>query len=174
MYIVAQVIGIMAVTVWVLCIQMKDKKKILELQIVASIFYAIQYLLVNAVSAGVLEIVSIVRIAYFYKNEKEGKENSVLSLILLNLLTVVVIVIFYQNIFSLLPLVIGMLYTFSTWQKDTKIIRICFLIAAILWIIYNVYFKAYAVLIGNFFEVASGVISILRFGDLKRKEKTSI
>ena len=44
-----------------------------------------------------------------------------------------------------------------------KIVRIFFVIAAFLWIVYNLHVGAVMPLIGNVFEIISGILALIRF-----------
>ena len=84
-------------------------------------------------------------------------------LISLIFLTLLIIPFVYNSLFDLLPIIITIIYIVSTWQNDMKIVRIFFVVAAFLWIIYNLYVGAIIPLIGNVFEIISGVLALIRF-----------
>ncbi|MDO5556739.1 MAG: YgjV family protein [Clostridia bacterium] len=165
---VAQIIGFIALTVWVSSVQMKQKNNILIMQSVAMLFYATQYFLLGAISTGILNVYAVVRVLIFYDNEKKNKENTKSLLIVLSLITILLTVIFYENVFSLIPMVISLIYNYAAWQKNNKILRVLFIVAAFMWIIFNTYIGAYVALIGNLFEVISGIVAICRY-DRKTK-----
>lgn len=173
MDIIIQLLGVCAMISWVSSIQLNKKEQILELQIIASIFYAVHYGLLDAMSAVGVTLVSIVRLLTIYIIEKKGKEVPVYVLVIFMLLLVVVGIFTYAGPISLLPIVITMIYTYATWQKNTKVIRLGFFCAGWLWIIYNFSVGSYVLMIGNALEVISSTVSFIRF-DKKKKVENSV
>lgn len=154
--------GVIALIAWIMSIQQQKKTKILMLQMVANVFYAIQYMALNAFSGCAMNIVAFLKGFIFYLNEKKEKKTSVIILLILIGITMILGVITYQNIFSIIPVLITILYTYSVWQEDIRIICIVFIVCACLWILYNVIVGAYLPLIGNIVELISGVIGLIR------------
>lgn len=160
------IFGIVGLLFWVASIQWKEKNKILTSQIIASIFYAIQYFLIGAMTAGYINLISIVR-AYIYNKQKE--KNTVVSLITFIIIILFIGLVTCEDLLSCIPIVAGLIYTYITWQKNTRIIRMGFLIAAIILLYYNCTVGAYVSGIGNIFEIISSIVSIYRFDIVKKK-----
>lgn len=89
------------------------------------------------------------------------------------LVTAVVGMLTYDNIYSVIPVIIGILIAYSTWQKNTSVIRVIYLVTTIGFIIYNFMVFAYVPLIGNIVELSSAIVAIYRF-DIKKQKKPSI
>ncbi|MFR2535052.1 MAG: YgjV family protein [Clostridia bacterium] len=160
---IAYIVGIVALLVWSLSIQSKQKKKILQAQIVANILYAIQYILIGVIVAGSMNMVSAFRCYFFYKEEEKKQKISAFWLFLFITIILILAVITCKDLFSLIPIMITILYTYATWQKNTKVIRIIFLVAACIWVYYNVSVGAYVAVIGNIMEIVSSIVSMCRF-----------
>ena len=138
------------------------------IQILANIFYGIQYLLLNAYSALASNIVSIVKTGVFYKYEKNNKEISLYTLLIFEIMIIVLGIITFKNIYSIIPIFIASIYTYGTWQKNLKITYSIGIIASILWVFYNFIVGAYVAIIGSFFELFSSIIGIIRLNILKK------
>lgn len=158
-----QSLGLCAMIAWVSSIQLKKKSHILELQIIASLFYAVHYGMLSAMSAVVVTIISIARLLTIYLIERKGKEVPLFVLVIFILILVIAGVMTYEGPISMLPIIITMIYTYSTWQKDTKVIRGLFLVTGMLWITYNFSVGSYILMIGNSLEVISSIVSIIRY-----------
>ncbi len=171
--IVSNLIGMIALLFWVYSLQINDKKQIMKLQLLANIFYAIQYITIGAITAGMMNIISVIRYITFYKIEEKKKDQKLSIWILIAFIVSIILVgIFtYKSPMDLIPLGIVMLYTYITWQKNTKVIRYGIVIAAIVWIYYNFSVQAYISVIGNLLEVISGAIAIYRFDIRKNKNE---
>ncbi len=170
--IVSNLIGTIALLFWVYSIQKNDKKQILKLQLLANVFYAIQYIIIGAITAGMMNIISVIRYSVFYKMEDQEKEKLPFWVLAIFVISIILVGIFtYKSPLDVIPIGISLLYTYVIWQKNNKIIRYGVTVAAIIWIYYNVSVQAYISVIGNLFEMLSGMIAIYRF-DLKRVRKS--
>lgn len=167
-YIFAQILGFFAIVFWTLSVQNKKKKDVLVFQIYASLFYAVQFLLLKGYSAFIVDLIAILRLYVFYKDEKDIGYIRKYWLYIFLVLTIVSGIFTYNGLISIIPVLIGIFYTVSTWLKDTKYLRIFYIICAILWMIYNYKYFALVAILGNIIEIISGIISIFRF-DRKRK-----
>lgn len=164
---ISYLLGIIALVIWTLSIQVKEKKKILQAQIIANLFFAGQYILIDAVAAGIMNIVSAIRCYVFTKEEEKHKQISVIWLFIFVTIILCVAVVTCREFISLIPIAITIIYTYASWQKDTKVIRILFLLAACAWIYYNAYVGAYVAIIGNILDICSSIVSIFRFDKKK-------
>lgn len=169
--IVIQALGGIALIFWALSIQNKSKKKILRLQNIANAFYGIEYVFLGAYSAVGMSIVSVIRGIIFYSNEKNKKENSKILVIVISIVIIILGILTYNQWYSVIPIIITLIYTISTYQKNTRMIRIGYLIAAIGWIFYNYIVGAYVPMVGNIIEIISASIAIVKFDIKKFEEK---
>lgn len=160
---IPHIFGFFALITWLGSIQVKKKSEILIFQLLANILYSIQYFLLGFFSTGTLNIVSSCRSLFFAINAKKNKENPLWLLILILSLIFIVAMIFCNSFISLIPVLATILYSISSWQNNTRYLRIVFIICAILYAFYNFIAGAYISLIGNWFEVISGTLAIYRF-----------
>lgn len=162
-YIISQFFGLFAITFWTYSIQHKDKKTVLKHQIYSSLFYALSFLLLKAYTAFIVDLIAVLRLYVFYKEENDKGYIDKFWLYFFILLVISFGFITYDGYFSIIPIVIGVFYVISTFVKSTKILRIFYIICAFFWLIYNYKYYAFTAIIGNIFEIVSGVISIIRF-----------
>lgn len=157
---IAQIIGGFAIALWVISIQNKKREKILLFQFWANILYMLEYSLLGAMSASMMNFSSSIRCITFYKTKKS---NSYGSLILFSLCVIILGILTYNGLLSLIPIVITLFYTISSWAKNPIWNRITVLGAALVWIYYNYTVGAYITIVGNILEIISAVISLIRF-----------
>lgn len=136
-YIVSQVFVIFAVLTFGFSYLTKDKKKIMILVTMTSLFYGVEYFLLGALSGVAVNIISIIRNVWFYINAKNNKKNSVWILIILSALLVILGIITYTNIFSIIPIVATIMFTYSVWQDNNKVYKYMAVPMSIMWIVYN-------------------------------------
>lgn len=168
MNIIPHVFGAFALITWISSVQVKKKSNILVLQFLANVFYATQYFLLGLISTGCMNVVSLLRCYTFSRNAKKNKQNPFWLLLLILFLIFIIAIISCKTFLDIIPIFATMLYAISTWQPDNFKLRYVFIICAFLFIFYNYFAGAYISLIGNFFEIASGSIAIIRFKKEKR------
>lgn len=156
----AQIFGVFAIALWVISIQNKKREKILLFQFWANGLYMVEYSLLGAFSASVMNLVSSLRCLVFYKGKKK---NSLISLVLFSIIVIILGILTYDGLLSLIPVIITLFYTISSWVKNPFWNRITVLVAAVIWIYYNFSVGAYITVVGNVFEIISGIISLVRY-----------
>ena len=164
--IIYYIVSVASIFLYIMSVQFKKKEHILIVQIFASLCYLIVYVYKSAWSGVSIEILEELKDIVFIRTEKKGKKIPFLYLAIFIGMLFVFSAIFYDGIFSLLPLVINILLFVSTYFKNPKYIRWVMLLCGALWGVYNFYLGAYIILIGNVLEVVSAVISIIRFKDV--------
>lgn len=163
MYVLAQIMGVLAIILWVFSILLKNKKDILLSQVVANAIYGIEYSLLGAFSAASMNFLSFIRLLVYYSFAKKEKEMPEFILIIFSFLILILGFLTLDGVLSIIPVIITLLYAYSFWQKDLKIARIIYILAAILWIYYNFKIGAFIGIIGNVLEIIAGVISLKKY-----------
>jgi len=69
----------------------------------------------------------------------------------------------YDGVLSLIPIVISVFYTLSSFNSNAKWNRFCVLFLAFVWIYYNFKVEAYISILGNLMEIVSGILALVRF-----------
>ncbi len=162
LFISAQIIGFIVLGITVISIQFKTKEKILICQIIANILVAIQYFLLNALTGGVVAVINVIRCLIFYYYKKKDKKPSIIFLSIFIVIAIVSGILTWQNVFSIIPIIATIVFTYGLWQDNVKITRICITITEGNWTIYNVIVKAYAGALQSLAECISAIIAMIR------------
>lgn len=162
MFITAQIMGGIALINLILSYQQKTKKNFLVCQIIANLFYALQYVFLSALSGVTSSIISTVRSIIFYNYQKKDKNIPFVWLVVFILLPVLTLLMVYDNIYSLIPVFIACFYTYGTWQKKLYKTYLIGAIAGFLWIIYSYTIGAWLGLVAGIFELISSLIGLFR------------
>ena len=169
MFILAQILGAIALFILVLSFQKNEKQSLLKYQIGSSIFFAAQYLFLQAYSGCLINIACIIRNLLFRKYT--GKQIPIYYLIFVICIMIVLSLFSYVGPISLLPCIACVLYSCSLWQNNLKVTRIIEIISCSSYIIYNIYVLAYVGLVSSIIELISALIAIYRF-DIKKDYKS--
>ncbi len=168
--VIANIIGVVAVAIFVLSYQQKTRKGIVLCNVVSRILYVVQYLLLFAFEGAVLDIVGIgASVLAQRKDTPLIKKHVKTVAFLVNALIVAAGLLMYKNPFSLLPMLGVLLHTGAFWFSNEKTIRIISLIGSPCWLMYNLYSCAYGSALGDALTIGSIVLALIRY-DFKRKE----
>ena len=162
MFWIGQIMGVIALIILILSFQTNVKKRLLNLQIFSSVFFALQYLFLGAINGCLMNLMTSIRNILF------SKFKSVVCLIIIILIMLIMSVFSYNGLISILPSIAVILYI-ALWQDNLKITRIVEVISCILFIIYNIRFYAISGLIATILELIFAIIAIYRF-DIKGRE----
>lgn len=163
-YIMSQMFVILAALSLGFSYLTKDKKAIMILVTMTSVFYGIEYLLLGAFSGAITNVVSIIRNIWFYEEIRKNKKSSVKSLVVLSLLLVLCGIITYDNIFSIIPIVATVLFTYSVWQDSNKVYRYLAIPTSIMWIVYNVICGSILGTLAESSMIVFEIIGIIKLG----------
>ncbi len=166
----ANIVGLLAVALFVLSYQCKSRGHIIALNAASRVLYVLQYLLLGAYEGAVLDTVAFF-ISLLCGGRNKGFVKNHLPLVILcsNTLIVAAGVLTYQNIFSVLAIVGVLLETLALWLQKERSIRIVSLFAAPCWLAYNLIKFAFGSAVGNVITLISLAVAIVRYDVLKRK-----
>ncbi len=164
MKILAQIFGILAVVAFLMSFQFKKRKNIIAVSILSRVFYICQYVLLGAFEGAILDCLGAVSsVLARYKDRPFIKNCGSLIPVLTNVLLIAAGLLLYKNLFSLFAICGIVLEITAMWLTKEKNIRVTSLVAAPLWMGYNVANCAYGSAIGNVFTIASIGVAILRY-----------
>lgn len=165
-YIVSQIFVVINYTLLIISYQLKNRTKILVINFVALLANALSFLFLGGFSGVGMSIVAIIRNILFLfdknKNNNLITKTDIVKLLIVYLLSIICAIITYNGIFSLMIVLAIMLYTYSIWQKNTKVFKLLGIPVSIFYIIYNVYVKS---ILGVVFEgllMFSAIIGLIR------------
>lgn len=175
MNILAQIYGIIGLIFLIVSVQNNNKVLILIFQIFANIFYGLQYLTLGLFSAGLMSCVSLIRcLIFFYYEKKKGITTPIVWFIILSIIPIIISYFTFTGWISLIPIIATILYTYAIWQKNLTRFRVIVSSSSIGWIFYNFVGGAYISLLGGIFEFISGLIAIVRFDILGKKQNEKV
>ena len=164
MFIVAQIVGMIAVTTFLLSYQQKKRKNIILMNATSSMLYVLQYLLLGAFAGAVLDILSTIStVAAHNKNKGFIAKHTKWVVVAMNVSIFVAGMTMYENIFSLCPIAGAILQTSAFWITDEKRIRKVSFLAAPFWLVYNLVSMAYGSAIGSALSLVSIGLAIYRY-----------
>ena len=176
-YIIAQILGILAMAMIVISFQCKNKTTLLLIQLVGNVLFAANFFMIGAYVGGLLNTIAIVRALVYMR-----KDRLKLPIRLVNLFFIFLYFVSYALVFTvfgkaftltnavveMLP-VIGMTaLTFGFAGSNAKAVRLCSLINSPCWLIYNLINFSVGGILCEVFSLASLISAIIRL-DFKKK-----
>ncbi len=165
---IAQIFGIMAIACIVISLQFKKKTKMMFMQMIANVFYAIQYFVLHAYTAVATSLVTVLRCILFNKYDKSRKKIPKRLSLLLIVIVLIIGIFSFDGYLSLIPIITSISYIVGASIKNAKIYKIVFGICSFLWLYYNFKVGALVSTLGNIFEIISTIIALSRY---KKKSK---
>ena len=169
MRIAANIVGVIAVIVFVLSYQQKTRRGIVVCNVISRGLYVLQYLLLFAFEGAVLDILGM--IASILAQQKDSpfiKKHLKAVMISVNLVIVAAGILLYKNPFSLLPMFGVLLHTGAFWLTKERNIRIVSFLGSPFWRVYNLYSYAYGSAVGDVMTMVSIVTAMIRYKDFKK------
>ena len=160
-YIVAQIIGLIAFVVSLIAYHKKDKKTILNNMVTSNILNLIHYLLLGAFSGCITKLLAIFRDYFIILKEKNKKLSNSVYLIVFIILYIIATIFTYNGILSILPLVAAIIYIIFIWNGNEVIIKKTAFFCYFLWLIYNIFVLSIAGIVSNVISILSTLIAIL-------------
>ncbi len=156
-----QIVGILALLLDVGSFQLRQRKHILGVQILASSTWVVHFLLLGAMAGASMNGVGIVRSIVYYKFRGNNRPQWVLWMIVA--LSCFMTIIVWQGPVSLLPMMAMITAALAFWQRGEQTIRLLLLLCVPLWFSYNLIFHSYAGMASDIIAAISAVIALYRY-----------
>ena len=168
---IAQVVGIVAVVIFLLSYQQKKRKNIILWNATSRILYIVQYILLGAFEGAALDVLGTVSsVAAQNKDKKIIKKHLAIWVTAMNLFIIAIGLTLYENVFSLFPIAGVVLHTSAFWISNERTIRIVSFLGSPFWLVYNLVSRAYGSVIGDVLSMVSIATAMYRY-DIKGKNK---
>lgn len=166
-YIFSQVFVVINYTLLIFSYQLKNRRTILIVNFISVIATAISYLLLSAYTGLAMTGVALIRSIIFLNGESKKKRSKKITkkdikiLAFLYFISILLAILTYDGILSLMSVSATMLYTYSIWQKSTKVYKIVGVPVCISAIIYNIYIHSILGVIFEIFLAISAIIGLI-------------
>lgn len=168
-FVLAQIIGGIAVLLTFISYQVKTQKQILLLQFLATLLMTIQYGLLGATTGMALNIVCLLRnIAFYLKHRKPFSHPAVPYIF--SAITVIYGVFTWQGFHSLLPIIALAINTVML-SLDPQTLRKSILLTSPMILIYNLIVSSFGGALNEAVAVASSIIGLIRFHKKQKEEQ---
>ncbi len=152
-----QLIGILGFCIVVLSFYKKETTTILMYQITSNFVYAVHYFLLGGLSGAFCCFVGMFRnITLIKSNNKK-----IILPIFITIYSLITIV-FYENIYSLFPMMANLSYLIGMTYKNKKILLKGALVSSSCWILYAIFVGYYVSIVTESILLTSNAIQLIR------------
>ena len=173
-FIIAQILGGIALVLICIGYFVKQKPLFLLLQIIGNIFYGGAFLILNSLSAGIITLISTIRCIYIFVAEKYNLKHTFGFLFIFFAAYITVGILFWKNWFDFIPIITAILFTIGYYIKDMDLMRYILLIPNALLVFYCIMSKTYTSAILDFIEFSVIIVAIIKFKTEKTKQIKTI
>ena len=159
-FILSQILGLLAVATFLLSYQQKKRRNIILLNVISRLMYIVQYCLLGAFSGAVLDILGAASSVIAARQFSRCKW---LVLLAVDAVIVAAGLLLYENVYSLCAILGVLLQTGAFWLQDERKIRWVSLVGAPFWLVYNFASQAYGSALGDALTIGSIAIAMLRY-----------
>ncbi len=165
-----QLIGFIGLFMSIISFQFKKHNHIVLCKTASELVFSVQYILLGAWSAAVLDGFSVVRNLLFCRFVKK-KISTTPVIIIFGIFVVATGFFTYDGLTSLLPIASKLLTTVSYGMKKEKILRLITLPSCIMWVIYNIYVGSIAGVLTDSLALVSLLAAMYKFDRLNMETK---
>lgn len=157
MNIYAQIVGFIALLSAIAVFQSNDRKKMLYIQLLTALLFAVHYGLLGAWTGVAMNLIGGARNYIFIRTRRQ------IWLYVVIITFIAASIVTWQSAYSVLPLVGMVSGTIAFWMSSSSKIRYLALLSPPVWFIYNFLVGSYAGLLAEMFIFASIIVGIQRF-----------
>jgi hypothetical protein len=167
---IIQGIGIIGFITVVISFQSNKRKVILFFQFLASILFATHFFMLGSPTGGAMNVLGIFRGALFSQREDKKWADNKIFMFLFIALFITFGGLTWENIFSIFPIVAGVVQTVGLWVKNTTLIRIIMISSSPCWMVYNIHSGSIAGILTESFVMISILVAFVRFEVLDKNK----
>lgn len=170
-FLIAQFLGVLSMICMILSSWQSKRKKILFYLVFDNIFCFIQYIMLSAYNGAFTNIIGLIRTVTFTKKGSNEfyKTNNILYIILA--LYSAIGILTYKNLLGLFPTIASLFYAIVLWQEKPKDIRIGTSVMLFMWLLYNIFVKAYIGAVCEGIMLISSIFAIIKIDIIKTYKK---
>ena len=173
----AQAVGVIAMLFKILSYQGKKQSTVIGLQLVGSVLFAVNFLLLGAVVGGLLNLIAVFRAVVYLCKDKLKTDRwpwlagficTYLASYILNFTLLGMEPTLVNLAVELLPVIGTTAINVGFQMKNASDVRRCALVGSPAWLIYNLIVGSWGAIIGEVFTLISIGVGMLRHDKTKK------
>lgn len=162
-YLVSQIISIIASLFLLFSFQMRKHRNILLMQAVSGMLFGIQYVMIGATEGAICNFVGMARsIAYSFRTKSKIVDN-IGCPIAFAVIFACCGIYTYSSLFSLLPICAMIISSFVLWNIKTQRLRALTFPTSVMWLVYNASCGSLVAVLTELSSEISIIVGLIRF-----------
>ncbi len=162
-FLFTQFLAILGAVLYFLSYQCRNNRKLYATQFFSYLVYTVHFIILGAMTGGLSYILNLARSLFLASKWKFARSNKMC--VILCSIQIVILVTTWSGWISFLPICANIASTIGGYTHNAQKIRIAgIFINSPLWIIYDFIIGSWAGAIDELASMASGIISIRRYG----------
>ena len=162
-FLFTQFLAILGAVLYFLSYQCRNNRKLYATQFFSYLVYTVHFIILGAMTGGLSYILNLARSLFLASKWKFARSNKMC--VILCSIQIVILITTWSGWISFLPICANIASTIGGYTHNAQKIRIAgILINSPLWIIYDLIIGSWAGAIDELASMASGIISIQRYG----------
>ena len=162
-YLISQIIGMIAFFFSLLAYHRNKKKQILGTMLVSNILNIIHYLLLGAYSGCLTKILATMRDTFIITKESNNRLSKNIFLYIFILLYILVGIVTFDNILSIFPIIAALIYLIPTWNGNEITVKKAAFACYFFWLVYNISILSISGILSYIVSIISTFIAIKHF-----------
>ena len=129
------------------------------------------YILSGSLLGGLLVAGALIRTIVYFIYNKSNKRPEPIVMIMFEIYYVVISIILWNNVFDLLMLINLVVVTYTSWQKDVRVLRFGYIFSSLLLIPYDILLGAYTTAVSEVIMLGSVVYSLIKYARVTKSSE---
>ena len=166
-----QGLGLGVILCTVLSFWQKEKWKMMLCFATTNAFMIAIYILSGSLLGGLLVAGALIRTIVYFIYNKSNKRPEPIVMIMFEIYYVVISIILWNNVFDLLMLINLVVVTYTSWQKDVRVLRFGYIFSSLLLIPYDILLGAYTTAVSEVIMLGSVVYSLIKYARVTKSSE---
>lgn len=171
-FILAQIMGGIALVLVLISIFSKEKKYFFVIQVVANIFYALSFIFNGGLVAGINSFISVMRVLILYLFEKKKITPPKYLILVFSACYITVGFIFFARPIDIITMITPIMFTVAMWMKNMQLVRYTMISPNVLLTVYALILQVYTTALLDVIETIFLIVAIVKFYLHARKSQT--
>lgn len=169
-YIIGQLLGIVAIALGFLSYQMKSRDKLVFVQFATAVCFVLHYLMIGAYSGMALNVISVIRNLTYYQLGRKGPVKRYWAVIFSVVMGIVGIVSWqsWYSVFAVLGLIIN---SYCMSFSDPQSIRKSILVTSPMVLLYDCFVLSIGGIVYESVAIVSAVVGVCRYAKEKARKE---
>ena len=170
-FLAVQGLGLGVILCTVLSFWQKEKWKMMLCFATTNAFMIAIYILSGSLLGGLLVAGALIRTIVYFIYNKSNKRPEPIVMIMFEIYYVVISIILWNNVFDLLMLINLVVVTYTSWQKDVRVLRFGYIFSSLLLIPYDILLGAYTTAVSEVIMLGSVVYSLIKYARVTKSSE---